>query len=336
MKENSIKCYSFEHKELKAIYYCWNCNIYMCNKCENSHSKLYQNHSTNNFDNSSDIFTGYCDKKNHSFLEFYCKTHNQLCCSSCICKIKNELYGQHTDCDVCMIKEIKEIKKNKLTENLKSLEDISNNINESIQTIKIIYQKINEDKEELKLKVQKIFTKIRNVINEREDEILKEIDNEFDNKLFNEDIIKNAEQLPNKIKISLEKGKLINNKWNEDNKLNIIINDCINIEKNIEYINKINENIKKYNNNKNSSISNIKFDPDETKIDLYLNKIKSFGKIYEGYLINSKIINNDECNIIKNWIDPNKNIKVELLYRLSEMERNFLNSMNYVIIKVLL
>jgi len=171
--------------------------------------------------------------------------------------------------------------------------------------------------------VQKIFTKIRNVLNEREDEILKEIDNEFDNKLFNEDIIKNAEQIPNKIKISLEKGKLINNKWNDDNKLNTIINDCINIEKNIEYINKINENIKKYKNNNKSFLSNIKFEPDETKIDLYLNKIKNFGKIYERYLINSKIINNDEYNTIKNWINPNKNMKLELLYRLSDNGEEF-------------
>ena len=321
MKDNSIKCSFFEHKESHAICYCMNCNIYMCNKCENSHSKLYKDHWTNNFDNSSDIFTGYCEKKNHSILEFYCKTHNQLCCSSCICKIKDELYGQHTDCDVCKIREIKEIKKNKLTENLKNLEDISNKINESIKTIKVIYQKVNEEKEELKLKIQKIFTKIRNVLNGREDEILKEIDNEFDNKLFNEDIIKNIEQLPNKIKISLEKGKLINNKWNEDNKLNIIINDCINIEKNIETINKINENIKKYNNN--NYISNIKFDPDETKIDLFLNKIRKFGTIYEGYLINSKIINDDECYIIKNWINPKKIIKLELLYRLSDNGEEF-------------
>ena len=113
----------------------------MCNKCENSHSKLYQDHWTNNFDNSSDIFTGYCAKKNHSALEFFCKTHNQLCCSSCICKIKDELYGQHTDCDVCKIREIKEIKKNKLIENLKILEETSNNIIESIKTIKIMFKK---------------------------------------------------------------------------------------------------------------------------------------------------------------------------------------------------
>ena len=102
----------------------------------------------------------------------------------------------------------------------------------------------------------------------------------------------------------------------------MIINDCINIEKNIEYINKINENLKKHNNN-NSSISNIKFDPDKTKIDLYLNKIKNIWKIYGDYLINSKIINDDECNIIKNWINPNIIIKLKLLYRLSDNGEEF-------------
>ena len=102
----------------------------------------------------------------------------------------------------------------------------------------------------------------------------------------------------------------------------MIINDCINIEKNIEYINKINENLKKHNNN-NSSISNIKFDPDKTKIDLYLNKIKNIWKIYGDYLINSKIINDDEWNIIKNWINPNIIIKLKLLYRLSDNGEEF-------------
>ena len=32
------------------------------------------------------------------------------------------------------------------------------------------------------------------------------------------------------VKLSLEKGKLIDKEWNDKNKLNSIINDCINIE----------------------------------------------------------------------------------------------------------
>ena len=54
----------------------------------------------------------------------------------------------------------------------------------------------------------------------------------YNNKYFNEDIIKKREKLPKQIKLSLEKGKLINKEW-EDNNLISYINDCINIENNI-------------------------------------------------------------------------------------------------------
>ena len=50
-------------------------------------------------------------------------------------------------------------------------------------------------------------------------------------------IIKNCEKLPNKIKISLENGKIIDNKIN---KLNSLINDYIKIN---EIINKSNDTI---------------------------------------------------------------------------------------------
>ena len=37
-------------------------------------------------------------------------------------------YGQHFNCEVCLIKDIKDEKKNKLKENIKYLEDSSKNI----------------------------------------------------------------------------------------------------------------------------------------------------------------------------------------------------------------
>ena len=95
--------------------------------------------------------------------------------------------------------------------------------------MKEIFQKIEKDKEELILNVQKIFTKIRNTINDREDELLLEINNIYNDKYFNEDIIKKSEKLPKKIKLSLEKGKVLNKEWDNDN-INSYINDCINIE----------------------------------------------------------------------------------------------------------
>ena len=57
----------------------------------------------------------------------------------------------------------------------------------------------------------------------------------------------------------MEKGKLIEKEW-KDEKLKIMINDSINIEKNNQNINKINEYIKNYNSkNFNFIINNIYF-----------------------------------------------------------------------------
>jgi len=64
-------------------------------------------------------------------------------------------------------------------------------------------------------------------------------------KLYSDDnIIKKSEKLPNKVKTSLEKGKIIQNEW-KNYSLNSLINDCINIEnniRNIKILNKINFN----------------------------------------------------------------------------------------------
>ena len=112
---------------------------------------------------------------------------------------------------------------------------------------------MNKNKEELKLKIQSIFTKLRNVLNEREDKFLSDIDNEYDNIYFKEDIIKTNEKIPNKIKKSIEKGKIIEKEWN-DNNLSSLNNDCIIIENNINEINNINDSIIKSNINKNNKI----------------------------------------------------------------------------------
>ena len=106
-----------------------------------------------------------------------------------------------------------------------------------INKLKLIFEDINKNKEELKLQIQKTFTTIRNELNNREDELLLEVDKKFESLFFKEDIIKESEKLPNKIKISLEKSKLID-KYN-DNELSFLINECLNIEANIQEINSI-------------------------------------------------------------------------------------------------
>ena len=103
------------------------------------------------------------------------------------------------------------------------MNNLSKNIDETINNLKNIFEKINEDKEKLKLEIQSVFTKLRNIINEREDQLLLDVDKKFDELFFKEDLIKKGEKLPNKIKISLENGKKIIKDWDE-NKLNELIN----------------------------------------------------------------------------------------------------------------
>ena len=291
--ENQKKCSNKKHSELNAVNYCNICNIYLCNKCSNNHLEYLESHPLYNLaeNNNQEIFTGLCQELNHKdSLMFYCKNHNKLCCAACLSKMKVNGYGQHFNCEVCLIKDIKDEKKNKLKENIKYLEDSSKNIIESVNKLKEIYEKINKSKEEIKLKISKIFTKIRNVVNEREDKLLSEVDNKFDESYFKEDIIKKGEKLPNQIKIYLDKGKILDKDWDEDeNKLISRINDCLNIEKNIQNIVDINDNIKKC----NSDEIKINFEPEDDNINELEENIKKFGFIHsDKFLFKFKQGNN--------------------------------------------
>ena len=274
--ENDIRCFSEDHKDLKAISFYPECRIYMCNKCENIHSSFFKNHSPFKLNKKDEIFTGYCKEKNHpNKLDYYCKSHNKLCCGLCIAKLNGKGEGQHKDCDVCYVENIKEEKKNKLKESLKILEDLENKFNE-IKPLKEIYQKIEQEKENLKIEIQNVFTKIRNAINNREDELLLEIDNVYKTKYFNEDVIKNVEKIPKQIKLLLDKCKFLEKEWDNKNNLISRINECINIENNIKNINIINENINKFKIEKNMKF---KFYPKDKLIDKFIDTIKIFGKI---------------------------------------------------------
>ena len=120
MEYSNKKCSAKDHQDINAISYCKKCNIYMCNKCENLHSKLFQHLNLFKLDKDiNEIFTGYCKELNHNNeLKFFCKNHNQLCCAECITKIKGNGIGQHKDCDVCFLNEIKNIKKDSLAKNI--------------------------------------------------------------------------------------------------------------------------------------------------------------------------------------------------------------------------
>ena len=196
---------------------------------------------------------------------------------------------------------------------------IDENINKLVEFSKILENTINEKKE--KLKIQKIFTKIRNELNNREDALLWEVDKEFNNNCFNNDILKEIEKLPKKVRISLEQGKKINELNENKNKLSFIIHSYISIENNIKEINIINENMKKCT---NSNYLEINFYPYEEGMNNFIEKINTFGQLnYSGFCKLSTIIKDDfdkENSIIK-WIKEkvNKNeIKFELIFKMKE------------------
>ena len=126
MAINKKKCSFSEHGDIDAANYCGKCNIFLCNKCDIFHSELLKNHHSYKIDKDiPEEFSIYCNEKEHNQkLEFFCKNHNKLCCVSCLCKIKDQKYGQHHDCDICYIKDIKEEKKSNLKKNMKLLEEL--------------------------------------------------------------------------------------------------------------------------------------------------------------------------------------------------------------------
>ena len=272
------KCSLNEHKENDAISFCPDCKIFMCIKCDKIHSGLCQKHHPYNLNNMNEVFIGICKEKNHSLkLNYFCATHNQLCCPACIAKIKSKEYGKHKDCNVCSLKKIKNKKKKNLEENIKNLENLSNNIEQAINELKNMLEKINKNKEELKTKIQVMFTKIRNEINKREDELLLEVDKKFNELFFDEKLVNKSEKLPREIKIYLDKGKKINDDWEDKEKLSSIINDCINIENVINDINNINDDIKKCKEKKNYEV---KLKPNEDELEEKLKIVKEIGEIY--------------------------------------------------------
>ena len=283
---NKIKCSFKKHEQIEAVIYCQECNIYMCNKCKNHHSELFDFHHLHNIDkNINEIFTGFCKEKHHNKeLSYFCKNHNTLCCAVCLCKIEDSGNGLHKSCDVCLLKEIKDEKRNKLIENKKYLEQLNINIEKSINELNSFLDIMNKNKEKIIINIQEIFTKIRNEINKREDELILEIENICQKINLDENLMKLAEKLPKKIKSNIVKASTLEKEW-EKNTLCSTLNECINIENNIKEINTLTEKIKDFNENGNIQM---KFNIKDNEIKNILDKIKSFGTISDNLLYKFK------------------------------------------------
>ena len=283
-----VKCSLKKHEEIDAISYCEDCRKYMCQKCHYHHNELFENHGLNFLTK----FTGLCPEENHSdILEFFCKSHNKLCCAACISKIQSKGNGLHKDCDVCEVEDIKEVKSQELKDNIKSLEKLSSQFNEIMADLKSKFEQ--ETKETTEAKIQNTFAKIRESINKREEEVMSKVDDLINNH-YDEMLSKEKQKYDStlkKIEKSIAKAKEIENELNDSNKYKASINECLILENNMPNLNKDLERIKNEL-DVNKINSGIKFYPgDDESINEYTEKLKKFGGIYQ----NSNFIKFKKC-----------------------------------------
>ena len=132
------KCSFEEHNKIDANSFCQECKIYMCNKCKNIHNGFLKKHHTINLANNIiEQFIDICKEKGHTMnLDYFCKTHNILCCAACITKIKGKGNGKHNECDICFIEDIADTKKNLYDINFEYLKEILFLMEEKIHDLK--------------------------------------------------------------------------------------------------------------------------------------------------------------------------------------------------------
>ena len=269
------KCSFEEHKDIDAISYCSKCDIYVCEKCKDYHNNLINRNHNQIFNKENNEI---CLEKNHQEkLEYFCRTHNKLCCRACVTKIKGLGNGQHSECDICFVKDITDERKNILEQNIIYLKNNRTSFDSLINKLKEAYKEISDKKEKLKIRIQKFFTKIRNEINKREDQLLLIVEQVYENYFFNKNFSKDIDKIENKLNLSINKGMLVSNEYNND-EINFIslINDCILIEDCIKEINYLKENYEKYEKNETLAID-LKLKEEEIN---FLNNIKNLGNIY--------------------------------------------------------
>ena len=136
---------------------------------------------------------------------------------------------------------------------------------------------IDEQKEMIKLKIMKTFTELRNALNNREDELLNEIDKRFKEIYFNEKLINENQKIENQIKIYLDKKKNMNINTCD---INQFINEIDILDKNGENLeNKIKELSTLFNNFTSYKIY-LEFRPGSGGVAGLLKKIRNFWDIY--------------------------------------------------------
>ncbi len=326
MEIQSYKCSSKDHKEVGAAKFCHECNKYFCIKCEQFHQNFFGEHHIYPLDKDlKDIFTGFCKEKNHNKeLNYFCKDHNLLLCANCISKIKTRGNGEHCDCNICDINDICEEKKKNLANKIKNLEKLSKQFQSLINGLKKIFEEIEKNKDDVKEEIQKIFTKIRTELNNREDQLLLEVDEIFQKEFHNKSVdnFLKEKKFSDKIKTFLDEGKMAEQNWDKNENKSFLINNCINIENTITKINDM-----------NTSLEKSKKENKKLKLYSQSDELISLIKNY-GAFNNFKKLNQQEVNInIDNFNPDNLTCVKQIVSNYSCYDNNCFDSVCFFISK---
>lgn len=289
------KCSNKSHNNINSCSYCPQCNIFMCEECENSHSEdknshkaikidPYKSQNLGNFHSNriistlTDIFskyTGTCNEQNHfnGPLDYFCKTHNKMVCGYCICKINANNHGFHKDCDVDLIKSVEPIKKNSLQNCLMTLQRYSENIkeeeNEKLNTLK----KANNNIVMMKDNVKKTFSDLREQLDKRESEILNELDEKYREIVTRANQEGDEEDLKGSIEMGIECGRKTEGEWNKT-KTDQDLQRCIDLE---NYLGKLKETMNNRTRNKKPLNFDYNFFIEENPKNNIIRAIQSLG-----------------------------------------------------------
>ena len=194
------------HCQDPAINHCASCEMFMCEKCSESHD-IWPDHKNHNVLSVEELSKPesqfkmkrklYCMKHNEKILEYYCESCMELCCIDCVVlnhqKPKHSCVGiqeltqtrRDTLQSSCTILD-KKLSKGK--EALGMIRDVMTSLKENAKMAKdqikenkekilmILRKKLDERAEKMKREVGKVYNELHSELSKQHDEIKKYID----------------------------------------------------------------------------------------------------------------------------------------------------------------
>ena len=272
MEGQKYLCFNDDHEEqVAATKFCPECKQFYCEDCLKLHNKLYKKHKPKALEDKI-IFKGMCNEYQHNEkYEYFCRTHNKLCCSKCTTKIKDETHGEHSNCEVCKLVDILSEKEKIFEENRAKINKKKYKlVNESIANFEKYRGNKVETKKSIKAQIEKAFQNYEKALAERKNQLLSNVDEIY--KSFKlEEYDKKITKLTNKLSdISGLIG--MSEEIKAENEMNTLIEFYCRVENDLNNINALNDEINKY----STKRQNINFILD---LDKFKKKLSQFGEV---------------------------------------------------------